>query len=175
MYNKSCLFGKHIMAAQLSWPEHPVHTRQVVGSNPTAATIMARWSRGQDTALSRRNHGFDSRTGHQQTICKTPARAFYIYMRTQLSWLERSPHTREVMGSSPFVRTKKKQHPKGCCFCFYLKCKGTRKAVSSISIRCTKKGTGFLKNEETLASMDIQIIIKLYKVLFSPKRGACRK
>ena len=24
----------------------------------------ARWSRGQDTALSRRNHGFDSRTGH---------------------------------------------------------------------------------------------------------------
>ena len=25
----------------------------------------ARWSRGQDTALSRRNHGFDSRTGHQ--------------------------------------------------------------------------------------------------------------
>ena len=27
---------------------------------------LARWSRGQDTALSRRNHGFDSRTGHQQ-------------------------------------------------------------------------------------------------------------
>ena len=28
----------------------------------------ARWSRGQDTALSRRNHGFDSRTGHHTLL-----------------------------------------------------------------------------------------------------------
>lgn len=29
-----------------------------------AKPFMAPWSRGQDTALSRRNHEFDSRSGH---------------------------------------------------------------------------------------------------------------
>ena len=29
---------------------------------------MARWSRGEDTALSRRYREFDSRTGHQKRI-----------------------------------------------------------------------------------------------------------
>ena len=29
---------------------------------------MARWSRGQDTALSRRNHEFDSRSGHHEKV-----------------------------------------------------------------------------------------------------------
>ena len=31
----------------------------------------ARWSRGQDDALSRRNHGFNSRTGHQNKALQT--------------------------------------------------------------------------------------------------------
>ena len=31
----------------------------------------ARWSRGQDDALSRRNHGFNSRTGHHSTFSET--------------------------------------------------------------------------------------------------------
>ena len=37
----------------------------------------ARWSRGQDTALSRRNHGFDSRTGHQNGTSEMTSQTFF--------------------------------------------------------------------------------------------------
>ena len=42
---------------------------------------MARWSSGQDTALSRRKHGFDSRTGHHENkkaLAKASAFLFLI-------------------------------------------------------------------------------------------------
>ena len=44
--------------------EHAAVNRGVVGSSPTRGAILARWSSGQDTALSRREQGFDSLTGH---------------------------------------------------------------------------------------------------------------
>ena len=45
------------MADQLSWLERPVHTRQVVGSNPTSATIG--WLVGQ-AVKTRPFHGCNS-------------------------------------------------------------------------------------------------------------------
>ena len=44
---------------------------------------VARWSSGQDTSLSRWEHGFDSRTGHQRTK-HSKRSAFFVLWRPTL-------------------------------------------------------------------------------------------
>ena len=76
---------------------------------------LARWSRGQDTALSRRNHGFDSRTGHQQRDVSNDVPNYF----GDLAQLVRAfaSHARGHGFESPSLHQKNPQ-PFGCGFSF---------------------------------------------------------
>ena len=124
------------LAGQLSWLEHPVHTRKVVGSSPTPATI--KWT------LSAVGQSIRLITGGSQVrvLQGPPLLKFYIHggilkwlkspvlktgrsgnwrlgsnpsssaiLKTQISrgraaWLARRAHNPEVVGSNPSPATK---------------------------------------------------------------------
>ena len=76
----------------------------------------ARWSRGQDTALSRRNHGFDSRTGHHNGTSEMTSRTF----SGDLAQLVRAfaSHARGHGFESPSLHHK--STASAVLFCFFL-------------------------------------------------------
>ena len=86
------------MAAWLSWLEHAVHTRRVVGSSPTAATII--WPIGQAVKTPPFHGGYRGSNPLWVTI--------KFGRLAQLG--EHLPYKQGVIGSSPIVPTKRRNY-----------------------------------------------------------------
>lgn len=84
----------------------------MLGSSPAGSPNLARWSSGQDSALSRRQHGFESRPGHHQFSA--------VQYGGIAQPVERPPHTRKVTDSSSVVSTMRRTTPKGVVLLLFL-------------------------------------------------------
>ena len=114
------------MAAQLSWLEHAVHTRSVVGSNPTAATIRPV---GQEVKTPPFHGGIAS------SILARVTNSFYrkvksfdnngkpfLYILRPVGQAAKTTPSHGVIGSSilPRVTNKRQSSKEDCRFCFLI-------------------------------------------------------
>ena len=106
------------MAAQLSWLERPVHTRQVVGSNLTAATTTA--NRNQKV---KGNFNNNAKEICEKIVTKLARGVVLTHRRPLGQAVKTPPFHGGNMGSIPVgVTTKRETHSNECVF--FLQSKG---------------------------------------------------